>query len=134
MLGMRAPKADSVPVPIISDDILAALLQSRSGRSFKDRRDTAIFRIFLDTGCRLAEAANLCFSDIDLDNQVMRVVGKGNKIRTTVFGTKTAQSVDRYLRILDREKPDYVAGVDPLRRTRVYGFRPPRGRLRSQAG
>ena len=66
MSGMRPPKTDEVPVPIIGDEVLTALLKARSGKSFVDRRDAAILRVFLDTGCRLAEVTNLRFADTDL--------------------------------------------------------------------
>lgn len=106
MAGMRAPKTDDVPVAIVGDETLAALLKARSGKSLIDRRDTAILRVFLDTGCRLAEVTNLRFSDVDLERQTIRVVGKGRKIRSSVFGLKTAQAIDRYLRVLERERPE----------------------------
>src|ERR1035437_3571518 len=106
MIGMRAPRADDIPVPIVSDEVLIKLIKVRSGKSFEDRRDTAILRVFVDTGCRRAEVTNLRISDIDLDNQTIQIVGKGNKVRRSAFGVKTAQSLDRYLRLLERECPD----------------------------
>jgi site-specific recombinase XerD len=109
MVGMRAPRANDVPVPIVRDDVLIALIKVRSGKSFEDRRDTAILRVFLDTGCRRAEVTNLRISDIDLDNQTIEIVGKGKRTRRSVFGVKTAQSLDRYLRLLERDCPDHMA-------------------------
>ena len=112
MAGMRAPKVDEVPVPIVDDEVLTALLKARSGKSFVDRRDTAILRLFLDTGSRRAEVTNLRFADIDLENQTIRVVGKGNKIRSSVFGLKTAQAIDRYLRLLERDYPERMTDTE----------------------
>jgi site-specific recombinase XerD len=112
MAGMRAPKTDDVPVAIVGDEILTALLKARSGKSFVNRRDAAILRVFLDTGCRLAEITNLRFSDIDLDGQTIRVVGKGKKIRRSIFGLKTAQAIDRYLRVLERDYPERMDVAD----------------------
>lgn len=65
---------------------------------FDDRRDTAIVRLFLDTGMRLSEMAGLTLSDIDLDADVALVLGKGRRPRTCPFGDKTAQAIERYLR------------------------------------
>jgi integrase/recombinase XerC len=103
MAALRAPKTDEVPVAIVGDEVLTSLLKARSGKSFVDRRDAAILRIFLDTGCRLAKVTNLRFSDVDLEGQAIRVVGKGKKIRSSVFGLKTPQAIDRYLRVLERD-------------------------------
>ena len=33
MTGVRAPRTDGVPVPVVSDEVLTALLKARSGKS-----------------------------------------------------------------------------------------------------
>ncbi len=43
-------------MPVVSDADLRALLAACKGTGFSERRDTAIIRLFLDTGTRLAEA------------------------------------------------------------------------------
>ena len=105
MAGMRAPKVEDEPVPVVPDDVLTMLLKVRNGKSFEDRRDTAVLRVFLDTGCRLSEVTNLRWADVDFDRQVIQVLGKGNRIRHVTFGAKTAQAFERYYRILEREHP-----------------------------
>jgi site-specific recombinase XerD len=112
MAGMRAPQVKDAPVPIVPDDALAELLKTRSGKTLEDRRDTAILRVFLDTGCRLSEVTNLRRSDVDIDNQTIRVLGKGSKVRVVTFGLKTSQALDRYLRALERERPERLADPD----------------------
>ena len=83
MTGMRwrAPKSEDVPVPIVNDEVLMALLKTRSGNSFEDRRDVAILRVFSTLAADLPMVTNLRFADVDLEGQMFRVVGKGNKIR-----------------------------------------------------
>jgi site-specific recombinase XerC len=49
MAQMRKPKLAEEPVPIVQDD-LRALLQACGGRSFEDRRDTAILSVFVTLG------------------------------------------------------------------------------------
>jgi integrase len=48
---------------------------------------------------RRAEAAGLRVDDIDWDNDTAFVVGKGARPRACPFGAKTAQALDRYLRV-----------------------------------
>ncbi len=108
MAGMRAPAFEREPPAIVPDDTLKRLLQARSGTSLNDRRDSAILRVFLDTGCRLSEVTNLRQGDIDLGRQTAAVRGKGNRVRAVVYGAKTAAAVDRYLRQLERERPEAV--------------------------
>jgi site-specific recombinase XerD len=73
--------------------------------TFENRRDAAILRVFIDTGARRAEIANLrydakddAYNDIDLNNGIIRVLGKGRRERVLPIGNKTVKALDRYLR------------------------------------
>ena len=99
MERMRPPIVPEEPPAILRDEELKAILDACSGSSFEDRRDTAIVRLLLDTGMRRAELAGLKVDDVDLDQQVAIVLGKGRRPRACPFGSKTAQALDRYLRL-----------------------------------
>lgn len=101
---MRAPAVPEQPVAVLSDDQLRTLLASCDGKDFVSRRDTALVRLFIDTGCRRGEIAALAVDDVDLDEQVVRVVGKGSRLRLVPFGVKTAQALGRYLRVRERDR------------------------------
>jgi site-specific recombinase XerD len=62
-----------------------------NGRGFDDRRDTAIVRLFLDTGMRVSEMAGLSVADIDLDMDVAVVLGKGRRPRACPLPTRPAR-------------------------------------------
>ena len=98
MARMKPPAVPEVAVPVLDDDALRLLLRACDGREFEARRDTAMIRLFLDTGIRLAEMTGLAMEDIDFDLGVVIVVGKGRRQRASPFGAKTAQALDRYLR------------------------------------
>ncbi len=78
------------------------------GRGFNERQDTAILRLFFDSGVRHAEMGGLRVEDVDLKARSLNVLGKGSRRRTVIFGTNTAMAIDRYLRVR-RGHPD--AGV-----------------------
>jgi site-specific recombinase XerC len=59
MRSMRRPKLVEQPVPVVSAHDLQELLKACSGRSFDDRRETAVVSVFIDTGARLAEVAGI---------------------------------------------------------------------------
>jgi integrase/recombinase XerC len=104
MSRMRPPITPETPVPVLTDPQLRALLAACAGRTFVDRRDTAIIRLFLDTGCRRAEIADLTLANVDLTDQTIAVLGKGRRVRVVPFGAKTAQALGRYLRLREHDR------------------------------
>ncbi len=102
MARMRRPRVSSTPVPVLTDDQLGALLATCSGRSFRDRRDTAIIAMFWTSGMRLSELANIELEHIDLDRHQVRVRGKGSRYRDTTYSLEAAAKLDRYLMLRAR--------------------------------
>jgi site-specific recombinase XerC len=97
MEGMRPPQLPEQPVEVVGPDHLARLLKTCEGRDFSSRRDTAII-LLVDTGMRRAECAAMTLDDVDLDERIVWVLGKGRRPRALPIGRKTAQALDRYLR------------------------------------
>jgi site-specific recombinase XerD len=102
---MKAPKVPEMAIPILSMTDLRALLEACEGQDFEARRDTAVIRIFIDTGGRLAEIAGLTVDDLDLDGATVTVMGKGGRERHLPIGAKAVKAIDRYLR-RRREHPE----------------------------
>jgi site-specific recombinase XerD len=98
MTGLKPPSIPEEPVAVLDEAALSRLLGCMNGKSFDERRDTAIVRLFLDTGMRLSELAGLSVQDIELDQDVAVVLGKGRRPRACPFGDKTGQAIERYLR------------------------------------
>jgi site-specific recombinase XerD len=98
MANMRPPHVPEEPPDVLQPEQLQALLATCDGTNFEDRRDTALLRLFLDTGIRLAETAGLRVADLAFEHNVALVVGKGSRPRAVPFGRRTAKSLDRYLR------------------------------------
>jgi integrase len=97
--GVPYPKASPPPVKVLSPAELRRLLDTCVGTGFPERRDAAVIRLFLDTGIRRAELAALTVQSVDLATQHAFVIGKGGRPRVVPFGVKTAQALDRYLRV-----------------------------------
>jgi site-specific recombinase XerD len=99
MERMKPPLIPETPVPVLSEPQLKRLLNTCAGKGFDDRRDTAMIRLLIDTGMRRAELAGLRVGDIDFDQDVAHVLGKGRRPRACPFGSKTALALDRYVRL-----------------------------------
>jgi site-specific recombinase XerD len=99
MARMKPPKVEEEPVAIIQREDLEKLFSVSAGRSFDDRRDAALMRLFLNTGARLGEMVGLSMEDVDLHRREIYVMGKGRKARILRMGPKATQALARYMRV-----------------------------------
>jgi site-specific recombinase XerD len=109
MAKMRPPIVPDQPVPVIPDDGLRRLLAACAGKGFEARRDAAMIMLLLDTGARRAELVDLKLAHVDLDLDVLLVLGKGRRERALPFGHKAGAALDRYLRARARHKDAALA-------------------------
>lgn len=106
MTNMRPPLLPETLVPVLTEKEIERLLRACAGQTFADRRDHALVQIFLTTGARKAEIANIRYppddietSDVDLDMARALVRGKGGRDRVVDLTPRTVKSLDRYIRI-----------------------------------
>lgn len=60
-------------------------------------RDRAIFEMMYSSGLRISEACAMKMSDVDLENLMIAVRGKGGRERLIPFGEQSKQVIDDYL-------------------------------------
>ena len=99
MHRMRPPKFEECVPEVLEVDDLRCLLETCRGRSFEARRDLAILLLLIDTGMRRGEVASVRCDDLDLNQSLVRVLGKGGRERLVPLGRKLIQALDRYLRV-----------------------------------
>ncbi|MCB1582052.1 MAG: tyrosine recombinase XerC [Marinicella sp.] len=56
-------------------------------------RDKAVLELFYSSGLRLSELSQLCWSDLDFDSGLVRVLGKGRKERLVPLGKMAEQAL-----------------------------------------
>lgn len=61
-------------------------------------RDKALLEFMYATGSRVSEACGVDLDDIDLDDKVARLMGKGSKQRLVPVGSFACEALRRYLR------------------------------------
>ncbi len=106
MARMKPPRVPEDQPDVLRDDALKALLATcDKGQTFENRRDAALIRAFIDTGARRAEIEGLRWhpsddedNDVDLNQGLLHVIGKGRRERVLPVGNKTVRALDRYLR------------------------------------
>jgi site-specific recombinase XerD len=110
MAKMHPPTVPEEPPTVLTDDDLSALWKATSGTGFDDRRDRAILRLLLDGGIRRAELAGLRVADVDRDQDVVLVLGKGRRPRAVPYDREAARDLDRYM---DRARAHHAHASEP---------------------
>jgi len=72
-------------------------LDIRTGAYFTGTRNKAMLLLFLDGALRLSEMTNISITDVNLDQRLVRVVGKGAKVAYCPFSPRTAKAVLLYM-------------------------------------
>jgi site-specific recombinase XerD len=111
MVGTKAPFVPEKSIPIVTLETMSALLDTCKGKTFVDRRDTAILRVFWDTGGRLSEISYLKPSAVDLDTDGIWVHGKGRRERYIPIAPKTSLALTRYLRVRDIHRQSAIPAL-----------------------
>ena len=75
-----------------------AIVAGFAGSSALALRNRALFELIYSAGLRSAEAVGLDLADVDFEQELVRVRGKGSKERIVPLGERAAVAVARYLR------------------------------------
>lgn len=98
--SVKAPKGASVLPDVLSVDEVSRLLDAAAVGGSTDLvvlRDKALLEFMYATGCRVSEAVGTNLDDIDLEEKVVRLMGKGSKQRLVPLGSYARNSVVAYL-------------------------------------
>ncbi len=98
---LQTPKAHrTLPAVLRADQAIDAMAAAKSGAAEGDPmalRDRLIVELLYATGVRVSELCGLDIDDVDLSRRVLRVLGKGNKQRTTPFGEPAEDALRAWL-------------------------------------
>ena len=73
------------------------LVEAASGTKPRDLRDRALVELLYGAGLRVSEAVGLERGGVDLDERLVRSIGKGGKERIVPLGRSGAEALRRYL-------------------------------------
>ena len=79
------------------EDEMSAFIALADGDDFGSVRDRAILEFLYSTGCRVGEAAGLSLSDVDLEDGMATVFGKGSKERVVFIAGPAREALAAYL-------------------------------------
>ena len=65
----------------------------------KNKRDKAILSLLFHNGLRVSELINIKLDDVNFDNGVIKIIGKGDKWRYAYLNSKTILDIKEYLKV-----------------------------------
>lgn len=98
--AVKAPKGAGTLPDVLSVAEVTRLLDTAAMSGSDDPivlRDKALLEFMYATGCRVSEATGVNLEDIDVNDRIVRLMGKGSKERLVPFGSYAAEAVQRYL-------------------------------------
>jgi len=91
-------KTDQVVIATFSNNQVTAMLEiTKHQMDFPGIRNYALITLLYDTGCRISELLNLKINDIQLEEKILTVRGKGGKRRVVPFEDRSLISLVKYL-------------------------------------
>jgi len=73
------------------------LIEAAAGTTPRALRNRALVELLYGSGLRISEATGLERNGVDLDERIVRVIGKGNKERVVPVGRQAVEALRRYL-------------------------------------
>jgi integrase/recombinase XerC len=106
--GIRTPKQEKRLPKCLDLDEVQRLLEAPDDTDILGCRDKAMLEVLYSSGIRVSELVDLTLSDLDLEEGVLRVRGKGRKDRLTPIGSQAITAARRYLsmRGIDADRID----------------------------
>jgi len=95
--GLSPPKRERRLPRTLDADRSAQLLDGAVEDDFIARRDQAMLELFYSSGLRLSELVGLDLDGLDLAAGLVRVRGKGNKVRELPVGSMARQALENWL-------------------------------------
>ncbi len=86
-IGLRSPKVRRKLPEVLDADEMVQLVEV-PGDDAEAVRDRALLELLYSSGLRVAELCGMRWKDLDVDDGLLRVTGKGNKTRIVPVGTK----------------------------------------------
>lgn len=107
---LSAPKIEKYLPTVLTVDEAKGLVEAGNSQELRHKkrftvhgsrltvlRDRAILEVLYSSGIRVSELAGLNMRDVDLNQGIIRVLGKGNKERIAMLGSMAQDALKAYL-------------------------------------
>ena len=94
---LKRPKLPETMVEVLSDEEIGLILKHINPSTFLGARLYAVVLLLLDTGIRATELLTLTLENLNMQDNRIKVMGKGRKERIVPFGLSTKKALMRYM-------------------------------------
>jgi integrase/recombinase XerC len=94
---ISSPKLPKQLPRFLTVDEIFGLVEKPEGLSFIEQRDRAILELLYSSGLRVGELSGLNVEDVNLEEGLVKVMGKGRKERIVPVGSKAREALRSYL-------------------------------------
>lgn len=108
MILIKTPKLDKRLPKFLNYDDLEKILSIPDTTTFLGKRDALILELLYSTGVRVSELIAIKISDINFYDHTIFILGKGNKERYVMFGSKALDKMNDYLNARKNIQTDYL--------------------------
>ena len=96
-LVLTSPKAPKKLPDVLMEEEISAIINAVVDSSQFHRRDKAIIEMLYSCGLRVSELCDLSLNNLYLDDDMIRIMGKGSKERLLPIGGQAKQFLNQYL-------------------------------------
>ena len=96
LTSIKNPKIKKALPKVLSEEEINTLLDINLNNDF-DYRNKAMLELMYSSGLRVSELINLKVNDVDLDDSVVRIFGKGSKERIVPLSQYAVEALDDYI-------------------------------------
>lgn len=112
--SIRTPKQDKRLPKFLEVEEIERLLNNCDVNTLLGARDRAILESLYSTGMRVSEVIALNVSDVDFEDNVVRIRGKGKKERVVPLGPSAAKAMLHYLDLRRAQLPPGRSDAEAL--------------------
>lgn len=95
---IQNPKRELYLPKFLKDEELDKIFSVCNSNNPTEERDTLIIELLYATGVRASELVNIKIKDINREEKLIKVLGKGNKERMVIYNNHTKKALDTYLK------------------------------------
>ena len=95
---IQNPKRELYLPKFLKDEELDKIFSVCNSNNPTEERDTLIIELLYATGVRVSELVNIKIKDINREEKLIKVLGKGNKERMVIYNNHTKKALYTYLK------------------------------------